>query len=140
MRNVFLLRWRTGDQGTEGSLITEDFDCKTLELPWRNNIRRYSCIPNGEYKCVIRKSPRFGLVYWVTEVPNRSYILLHSGNYAGDTSKGYKTSVEGCILLGKVHGYLSNQRAVLNSRITVRAFMRHMNDEEFILNIIGGPS
>lgn len=138
MRDVYLLRWKTSDQGTEGSLITEGFDCKTLELPWRNNQKSISCIPPGIYNCQIRHSNKFGKTYWIKDVPNRSFILIHAGNYAGDASKGFKTDVEGCILLGKVHGYLSNQRAVLNSRITVRAFMKYMNDEEFMLNVIGG--
>lgn len=141
MKNVFLIRMKMSDMGTEGMLITDDgFNCKTMELPWRDNQVGKSCIPSGEYECVLRKSPRFGLVYCVTKVPNRSYILIHQGNYSGDVTKGYKTSVEGCILLGKDFGWLSEQRAVLNSRITVRAFMNHMKNKDFTLTVIGGDS
>jgi len=122
----------------EGMLVTDGFDCKTFELPWRDNKKSISCIPSGEYKCMLRKSNRFGLTYWVTNVLNRSFILIHSGNYAGDFSKGWKTNVEGCILLGKEFGWLSKQRAILNSRITVRAFMNHMKNEDFMLTVIGG--
>ena len=68
-------------------------------------------------------------------MPNRTYILIHSGNYAGDKSKGFKSHVMGCILLGKKSGYLGGQVAILNSRIMVRAFMEHMNYEPFILRI-----
>jgi hypothetical protein len=140
MKSVYLLRFKTSDQGTEGILITTDgFNCKALELPWRENQRSISCIPPGEYLCKIRFSKKFGKTYWVTKVPKRSYILIHSGNYAGDKSKGFKTHVEGCILLGKKHGYLSGQRAILNSRISVRAFMNHMKEENFMLTIVGGP-
>jgi len=139
MKTVYLLRLRTSDMGTEGMLITQDgFECKTLELPWRDNQQNVSCIPSGEYITKIRKSPRFGLTYWVTKVPGRGYILIHSGNYAGDVEKGYKSHVEGCVLLGKTFGWLGKQKAVLNSRITVRAFMNHMKNEEFMLNVIGG--
>ena len=139
MKTVYLLRLRMSGYGTEGMLVTDaGFDCKTLELPWKENQQNISCIPAGEYITKIRISPRFGKTYWVTKVPNRGYILLHSGNYAGDVSKGFKSNVKGCILLGKKHGWLSKQRAILNSRISVRAFMNHMKDEEFKLIIVGG--
>jgi len=141
MKNVYLLRFRTSDHGTEGALITESgFNCKTLELPWRDNQRSISCIPSGNYICKLRYSPRFKNTYWVTKVPGRSYILIHSGNYAGRKDKGLKTSVEGCLLLGAKFGWLGEQKAILNSRITIRAFMNHMAGQEFSLNVIGGPS
>ena len=138
MKTVYLLRTRTSDQGTEGTLITDGFMCKTLELPWRENRQSISCIPSGEYNVVIRKSPKYGSTYWVTKVPNRSYILIHAGNWAGDTKKGFKTHVNGCILLGKKHGFLSDQRAILNSRVTVRKFRNTMVDKPFLLKILGG--
>jgi hypothetical protein len=141
MKEVYLLRLRTSDQGTEGMLITTDgFQCMTLELPWRDNQPSISCIPPGEYHVKIRVSPKYGKIYWVTKVPNRSWILMHSGNYAGDKNKGFKTHVAGCILLGKRHGWLGGQRAVLTSRPTVRSFMSHMKNEEFLLKVIGGPN
>jgi hypothetical protein len=83
----------------------------------------------------IRLSNKYGRVYWVRKVPNRTYILIHSGNYAGDKSQGYKTHVMGCILLGKKSGFLGGQTAVLNSRIAVRQFVSHMEYEPFELNI-----
>jgi hypothetical protein len=132
---VNLFRYMRGDQGTRGRLFAGSFDCHTLELPWRDNRRNISCIPAGEYKVKIRISPKYGTIYHVKEVPNRSYILIHSGNWAGDTSKGYRTHVNGCILLGKSRGVLLNQMAVLASRITVNAFMRHMDNDDFILKI-----
>jgi hypothetical protein len=139
MRKVYLIRTKMSNMGTEGMLITDaGYNCKTLELPWRENMTGVSSIPSGEYKCVIRRSNRFGITYWVTYVPKRSYILIHSGNYAGDVSEGFKTHVEGCILLGKKHGWLGKQKAILNSRICVRAFMNHMKNEEFMLTVIGG--
>ena len=71
----------------------------------------------------------------VRRVPNRTYILLHSGNYGGDKSKDYKTHTMGCILLGKKSGFLGGQVAVLNSRITVRAFMEEMDYQPFNFRI-----
>ena len=135
MRQVELFRLRRSDQGTEGMLVTEDFKCRTLELPWRDNQRQISCIPPAEYKVDMRLSNKYGRVYWVREVPNRTYILIHSGNYAGDKSKGFKSHVMGCILLGKKSGYLGGQVAILNSRIMVRAFMEELEYEPFNLRI-----
>ena len=138
MKTVYLLRTRQSDQGTEGILITDGFMCKTLELPWRQNKRSISCIPAGEYNVKIRQSPKYGSVYWITSVPNRTWILIHAGNWAGDRDKGFKTHVNGCVLLGKKHGFLAEQRAVLSSRITVRKFRSVMQDQSFVLNVLGG--
>jgi hypothetical protein len=139
MKDVFLIRTVTSDQGTEGFLtqLETGFFCRTLELPWRDNKRSISCIPAGKYVVKIRQSNKYGKIYWVTKVPDRSWILIHSGNWAGDTEKGFKTHVQGCILLGRKHGYLAEQRAVLTSRPTVKEFMRKMNYESFKLNVVG---
>lgn len=147
MKRVYLFRTLTSDQGTEGVLATDGFFCKTLELPWRNNSKGLSCIPAGEYIVKIRQSPKYGQIYWVTNVKDRTWILIHSGNYAANkektnplTNKKYKTHVAGCILVGSKHGILYNQRAILNSRITLRRFMKFMNNETFKLTIIGGDN
>jgi hypothetical protein len=135
MESVNIFRLRRSDQGTEGILVHPRFECKTLELPWRENRKQISCIPAGEYDVEIRLSNKYGRVYWVRHVPNRTYILIHSGNYAGDKSKGFKTHVMGCILLGKKSGFLGGQVAVLNSRVAVRQFVEELNYEPFKLRI-----
>ena len=135
METVNIFRLKRSDQGTEGLLVSGDYNCRTLELPWRNNQRQISCIPPGEYEVDIRLSNKYGRVYWVRRVPDRTYILIHSGNFAGDKSLEFKSHVMGCILLGKRSGYLGGQIAVLNSRITVRSFMEHMNYQSFKLKI-----
>jgi hypothetical protein len=136
MENVVnLCRLKRSEQGTRGMLFCDDFSCHTLELPWYENKRNISCIPSGDYKVEIRISPKYGEVCWVRNVPNRTFILIHSGNWAGDTSKGYKSHVNGCILLGQKRGLLLGQWAVLNSRITIRRFMEKMKNEPFLLKI-----
>lgn len=132
---VKIIRLRETNEGTEGMLITSGFKCSTFELPWKGNQRNISCIPVGTYNVDMRMSPKFGFVYWVRGVKDRSYILIHSGNYAGDTSQGKKSHVNGCILLGDKFGILGNQRAILNSRVTLRRFLNHMNRKPFILEI-----
>jgi hypothetical protein len=131
---AFLTREPSTDQGTEGRLVIPDigFTCFTLELPWRGNASRVSCIPRGPYTCVAVDSPRFGRVYHVQAVPGRTHILIHSGNLAGDVSLGFKSNVEGCILLGSRRGTIQGQCAVLVSRATVRRFMA-------LLAALGGP-
>jgi len=106
MRRADIFRLRRSDQGTEGILVSGNYDCRTLELPWRDNQKQISCIPPGEYDVEMRLSNKYGRIYWVRQVPNRTYILIHSGNYTGDVSKGYKSHVMGCILLGKESGFL----------------------------------
>ena len=136
IKEIPLYRITTGDQGTRGLLIDRGFKCCTLELPWRNNKRNYSCIPDGIYDCKYVLSGKFGWCYHIQNVPNRNGILIHSGNLAGDRTKGFRTDSYGCILPGKYNGLLYNQQAVLVSRTTLRRFISHMNNEDFRLNII----
>jgi hypothetical protein len=107
-----------------------------MELPWRDNKPNVSCIPPDQYDAQIAMSPKFGKVYWVVDVPDRSYIRNHAGNLAGDTKKGFKTHSYGCILSGKYKGYIAGQRAILLSRVTIRKFINLLQDRPFKLNII----
>ena len=132
----FLLRERRSDHGTEGRFFFENFSCYSLEPPWRDNKRNISCIPPDTYDVTVRISPRYGRVYWVMEVPDRTYILIHSGNWGGDTAKGLKTHTNGCLLFGKKRGYLQGQRAVLCSRSAIRKFLDTLQFRSFKLTII----
>lgn len=70
------------------------FTFKTLELPWKNNQRSISCIPEGTYE-VWRMAPnpkRPYFYFWVQNVPHRTGILFHPGNYT--------SQIRGCILPG----------------------------------------
>lgn len=136
MEQVDIFRTKESDQGTFGILFSRTFSCYTAELPWRDNQKNISCIPPGEYYTEIRMSPKFGKVYWVREVPDRSYILIHAGNWAGDESKGYKSDVDGCIILGEKQDTLAGQLAVLNSRATLKKFMDELKEEPFTLRIL----
>jgi hypothetical protein len=141
MENIYLFRNKTSDQGTEGILVTPGFQCYTLELPWRNNQSNISCIPEGEYKVDLFYSHHFKRhVYHINNVHNRQYVLIHSGNYAGDVTKGYKSHVLGCVLVGKSYGFINKQRAILNSRITLNSFMSFMNNKPFNLKIMGNDN
>lgn len=137
MRTVYLNRFEQSDQGTVGSFSCPElgFSCFCMELPWRDNKVQFSCISSGEYQVQVRWSRKYKWHFHITGVDGRTYILVHSGNFAGDTNKGYKTHSYGCLLLGKSLGYIGNQRAVLNSRIAVRQFYNLMNQQTFKLII-----
>lgn len=91
------------------------YQCKTLELPWLNNAVQKSCIPAGKYKVVKRHSAKYGNHFHVTDVPGRSYILIHHGNY--------HTDILGCILVGKAHTDINGDgcRDVTSSKVTMAA-------------------
>ena len=82
---LILARSKTfsNDRQTTGVLFNEQLDelCKILELPWLDNVRRKSCIPEGEYRVMAHQSPKFGACFWVRDVPGRSEILIHPANY-----------------------------------------------------------
>jgi len=69
--------------GTNGRLECDgELICYTIELPWRDNSNRVSCIPEGEYFIVKRYSAKYRWHMEVKDVPNRQFILFHPANYA----------------------------------------------------------
>ncbi len=138
MKSAILQRLSANDQGTYGLFLTAGWWCWTLELPWRDNRRNRSCIPSGQYEVEMIQSPKYGHVYHVQDVPDRTGILIHSGNYAGDIDLGFKTHSAGCIIVGKRQGWLSDQRAVLVSRPTLRQLHQALELRDFTLDVRGG--
>ncbi len=70
-------------EGTNGTLFSsETFLCHTIELPWKNNKRNVSCIPEGQYEVEPRFSKRFKYHLILKAVKGRSYILFHPANDA----------------------------------------------------------
>lgn len=66
-----------------GSLSVDgEYICKTIELPWKQNALRVSCIPEGRYRVLDRFSAKFGRHFHIVDVPNRSFILIHPANNA----------------------------------------------------------
>ena len=101
-------RFVTEDEGTRSTVRLNGATWCGLELPWRSNQADISCIPAGRYKAALMFSPRFARpLYHLLCVPNRTEILIHVGNWAGDVAKGLKSDTEGCILLGHSFGTLA---------------------------------
>jgi hypothetical protein len=101
---VILTRFNYGDKQALGYVeVLRDGECvyeaKSLELPWKDNQRSVSCIPEDIYKVRKRLADESGSRdydhFMVMDVPNRSYILWHAGNFYWD--------IEGCILMGQAH-------------------------------------
>lgn len=81
-----MLLWLTRTyfpDGTNGKLLCKGkLLCNTIELPWRNNEKRVSCIPEGKYFIEKRYSSKFQWHLEVMDVNNRSFILFHPANNA----------------------------------------------------------
>lgn len=122
---------------TFGKWSMDGYECYTLENAWKANQVRVSCIPEGVYTLKKRYSPivqsstdgEFGKGWEVTDVPSRTYIMIHPGNWDKDTA--------GCILPGRHfswHGRYGPM--VVSSRITFTKLMAALEpQEEWTLDI-----
>jgi hypothetical protein len=99
----------------------------TLELPDMGNLQGKSCIPEGSYICKPYSSDKFKDVYEITNVPNRTKILIHSGNTTSD--------IEGCILIGRNFGKLKGKTAVLQSKVALEGLRKYIGKNDFTLLI-----
>lgn len=130
MRNIYINRLRTSENGTFGEMKFDDpasdMICVTCEPPWHNNAPEISCIPPGTYQCIPHNSPDHPNTWEVTGVPNRAAILIHNGNTAKDT--------EGCVLVGENFGELNGLPAILNSNHALMQ-LRTLLPPEFMLSL-----
>jgi hypothetical protein len=84
-------------EGSNGGLYNgAQLVCRTIELPWRDNEPRVSCIPEGRYELLKRYSKKYQWHLLVKGVPGRSYILIHPANVA-------LTELKGCIAPVSAH-------------------------------------
>ncbi|NME67204.1 DUF5675 family protein [Flammeovirga aprica] len=135
MKKVIIVRLEDSGKQTIGHLSVFDgkeklMEAKTLELPDKNNARSISCIPRGTYLCKPYSSKNYPNHYEVKNVPNRSHILFHEGNFNHNT--------EGCILMGKSFKDLNRdgELDVTSSVPTFEKFNGHLDRETFLLQII----
>ncbi len=125
MKVLTLKRIAENKDGMFGVLIDHDKPfALTLERQWLNNEPLLSCIPDGYYICKRVKSPKFGDVFEITGVQNRTNILFHKGNVVDHT--------EGCILIGEQFETLNGKTAILHSGKGFTEFMDKLKDvDEF---------
>ncbi|MCK5788549.1 MAG: hypothetical protein KAH32_06100 [Chlamydiia bacterium] len=134
---VIITRQDLGDKQTLGELLIYKnsqviFKCDTLELPWKDNETGVSCIPTGAYNIKRYSSEKFTNVYSIPGVSDRSYILIHSGNYY--------TDIEGCILVGDGYEDINSDGTldVINSRNTLTKLKEALQYEEVPIIIQNG--
>lgn len=108
-----------------------DFECFTLELPWRDNKSRVSCIPKGTYDAMkMKRSPAFGYEHlWIVGVPNRSGIKIHRANKV--------EHLRGCIGVGKTQADLDKDGDldITHSVWTLEELLKHL-PEQFKIEIV----
>ena len=99
----------------------------TLENPKRDT-HIDSLIPAGTYTCRPYSSEKYPDVYEICDVPGRTYILIHAGNFEADTT--------GCVLVGLSAGVMKNQAAVMQSRQAMDQLRKLIGDQEFTLQVV----
>lgn len=125
MQKVVLFRRWVTEKSTGGLVLgPSGMQLYSLELPWRNNQFRISCIPEGKYQAVWHHSPKFGWTYLLLGTEPRTQILIHPGNYPRNSW--------GCILLGKTRSV----DHVWNSRSACQEFYVSLRREPFTLEIV----
>lgn len=134
---VVIERFRTQvgcDKQNLGHLFIIDeeklvFKCYTLELPDFNNQVSISQAPIGKYRVKRRYSEKHKQHFHLLDVPGRSLILIHAGNYY--------TQIEGCIIVGDNIRDINKDGHydVTNSRGTMQELLRILPNE-FDLEII----
>ena len=114
MEEITLRRLDSGKKQITGEIIwAGEVVAKTIELAWNDNARRISCIPVGTYSVVKRTSNKYGQHFHLINVPGRSMILIHSGNYHSDSL--------GCIIVGSAYKDIDKDGLidVINSKATL---------------------
>jgi hypothetical protein len=113
--------------------------CVTCELPSLNNAPNVSSIPASpldpatglpiSYHCIRHLSAKFplGNTWEITNVPNRTGILIHNANDTAD--------LEGCVAVGSSFGQVNGLPAVLNSVATLTMLNQKLG-ESFDLTIL----
>lgn len=102
-----VIRTQFGKDATNGMLFIDGiFECYTLEDQYQAvKVMHETCIPEGKYDIQFRKTGGFHAKYseryknahygmlHILDVPNFTYILIHSGNTDEHTS--------GCLIVGE---------------------------------------
>jgi hypothetical protein len=120
---VTIKRWYHNDCTLGRLSLPGGFQCFTLELPWLENESNVSCIPKGTYRAFKRVSSRNGNVFELRNVPQRTSIQCHSGNYT--------RQIQGCILVGSSITFLDSDTIpdVANSKQTLDKLLALLPNE-----------
>ena len=133
---LLLERYYYGELQTLGKLfllnneneIVASYD--SLELPYKDNIKRISCIPKGDYTAIRHNSPKHGPSLWLQDVPNRNEILIHKGNFYFD--------ILGCVLIGSDLRDINGDGLldVVNSKNSVLELLKTIDKDTIEIKIV----
>ncbi|WP_435354277.1 DUF5675 family protein [Emticicia sp. SJ17W-69] len=118
--------------GTNGEIfLDQEKICCTIELPWRNNEKRISCIPEGRYQLKKRYSQKLKFHILLNDVTERDLILIHPANEALKELKGCIAPVLQHTSAGKgINSRFANERL---KKLVFDAFAK---GEEVFLKIV----
>ena len=140
---IILERFAYHKDGTFGVMtLPSGLEVYTVECPWKANKVSISCVPDGVYSLIKRPSgvvtrtsgEQYTEGWEVTEVPNRTYIMIHPGNWPHN--------FEGCIGVGSSFRILNDRNNVARNAVTdsQNTFVKVMEDlnqkKEWILSIM----
>lgn len=137
MKTIILNRdWQDINQTLGVCYIKDEFGrvvfkSEAIERGWKNNQRRVSCVPEGEYQVRLEYSSRFKKkLYEIYDVPNRAECKFHAANYA--------RQLNGCIALGKNRKDIDKDRYkdVTSSRLTMNKFHAALRGDSKAILII----
>lgn len=119
------------EEGTYGVFFFDDKDrsgrvisLASLELPWKNNQKMISCIPEGTYQVKTTWSPANEKMMWqIMDVPNRSGIRFDVANYI--------SQLLGCVTTGLSFEDINGDGVfdVTSSAIANKIAREHLGDE-----------
>ena len=97
-----ILKRRYQRDGTNGKfLYGGQVICESIELPWKNNQRKVSCIPEGRYRLFVKHFPVNRTRLAVGSVTDRDGIFIHCSNDALNELKGCISPVTKATAPGK---------------------------------------
>lgn len=115
-------------EGTNGELKL--VVCNTIELPWLQNKRSVSCIPEGRYELKKRVTQKRGQHILVVNVKGRDGILIHPANDAKKELRGCIAPVT--ILIGPGKG---SQSRLANEKLKALVLQALEQNEKVFITI-----
>lgn len=133
MRKLFLERFSDDGKQTLGRLFVRDingndfFRGVSIELTWRDNERKVSCIPIGSYQIRKAFSEHYGEHLDVLNVYGRSGIKIHAANFS--------RQLFGCIAPGILHTHIDADglKDVTSSRFALDEILNRLPAESHLI-------
>lgn len=114
-----------GEVRCKGNLI-----CFSIELPWLQNQRNVSCIPEGRYELTKQFHPKYGDHLRVMRVSGRDGILIHPASDAKKHLRGCIAPVSSLISPGK-----GTQSRLANEKLKALVFEALEQKENVVITI-----